>query len=194
MAMLGDEKYNRAQRAKTVGFTDAAISDYNATNAANTAAVQDRNSKIGRTGMFGYNTAMDIKGLTPVKDAVKSGYDALTGAKGAADAANTANAASNASSAANTVEALRTGGEVASNIGAATTGAGAAGAGAGAAGAGAAGAGAAGAAGAGAAGAAGAGAGAAAAATTASTGVTGALAAMGPVGWISAALLAADLF
>ena len=57
---------------------------------------------------------------------------------------------------------------MASNIGAATTGAGAAGAGAGA--------------------------GAAAAATTASTGITGALAAMGPVGWISAALLAADLF
>jgi hypothetical protein len=190
MAMLGDEKYNRAQRAKTVGFTDAAITDYNATNAANTAATQDRNSKMLRS----YNTAMDVKGLTPIKDAAKSGYDAVTGAKGAADAANTANAASNASSAANTVEALRTGGEVASNIGAATTGAGAAGAGAGAAGAGAAGAGAAGAAGAGAAGAAGAGAGAAAAATTASTGVTGALAAMGPVGWISAALLAADLF
>jgi hypothetical protein len=162
MAMLGDEKYNRAQRAKTVGFTDAAITDYNATNAANTAATQDRNSKMLRS----YNTAMDVKGLTPIKDAAKSGYDAVTGAKGAADAANTANAASNASSAANTVEALRTGGEVASNIGAATTGAGAAGAGAGA----------------------------AAAATTASTGITGALAAMGPVGWISAALLAADLF
>lgn len=186
MAMLGDEKYNRAQRAKTVGFTDAAISDYNATNAANTAAVQDRNSKMLRT----YNTAMDVKGLTPIKDAAKSGYDAVTGAKGAADAANTANAASNASSAANTVEALRTGGEVASNIGAATTGAGAAGATTGAA------AGAAGAAGAGAAGAAtGAATGAAATGAAAAGGGAGAaLAAMGPVGWISAALLAADLF
>ena len=121
MAMLGDEKYNRAQRAKTVGFTDAAISDYNATTAANTAAVQDRNSKMLRS----YNTAMDFNGLTPIKDAAKSGYDAVTGAKGAADAANTANAAANTSSAANTVEALRTGGEVASNLGAATTGAGA---------------------------------------------------------------------
>ena len=173
MAMLGDEKYNRAQRAKTVGFTDAAISDYNATNAANAAAKQDRNSKMLRT----YNTAMDAKGLTPIKDAAKSGYDAVTGAKGAADAANTANAASNASSAANTVEALRTGGEVASNIGAATTGAGAAGAaGAGAAGAGAA-------------------TGAAATGAAAAGGGAGAaLAAMGPVGWISAALLAADLF
>ena len=174
MAMLGDEKYNRAQRAKTVGFTDAAISDYNATNAANAAAKQDRNSKMLRT----YNTAMDAKGLTPIKDAAKSGYDAVTGAKGAADAANTANAAANASSAANTVEALRTGGEVASNIGAAATGAAGATTGAAATTTGAAGA-----------------AVAPVAATTAATGgVTGALAAMGPVGWISAALLAADLF
>ena len=190
MAMLGDEKYNRAQRAKTVGFTDAAISDYNATTAANAAAKQDRNSKMLRT----YNTAMDFKGLTPIKDAAKSGYDAVTGAKGAADAANTANAAANTSSAANTVEALRTGGEVASNLGAATTGAGAGAAGAGA-GAGAATGAATGAAGAGA-GAGAAGALAAPVATTAAAtgGVTGALAAMGPVGWISAALLAADLF
>ena len=178
MAMLGDEKYNRAQRAKTVGFTDAAISDYNATTAANTAAVQDRNSKIGRTGMFGYNTAMDIKGLTPIKDAAKSGYDAVTGAKGAADAANTANAANAANAAkttadaanlantantaktaadtASTVNALRTTGEVANVVGNVA---------------------------------------APVASTAAATGgATGALAAMGPVGWISAALLAADLF
>ena len=173
--MLGDEKYNRAQRAKTVGFTDAAISDYNATTAANTAAVQDRNSKIGRTGMFGYNTAMDIKGLTPIKDAAKSGYDAVTGAKGAADAANTANAANaakttadaanlantantakTAADTASTVNALRTTGEVANVVGNVA---------------------------------------APVASTAAATGgATGALAAMGPVGWISAALLAADLF
>ena len=134
MAMLGDDKYAAARRARTPDFSGAATQDYNATMAGNAQAKALRDGKLVST----YNTGTSLAEVSPITDAVKAGYNAITGgtSAGAGTAAAgatgaTGAAATGATGAAATGAAATGAAATGAATGAAATGAAATGAGAG---------------------------------------------------------------